>query len=45
MVKSPHFRGYNRAGYERTRGQQDWREQLDINTEGGGVEIGPDTPD
>ncbi len=44
MVKSPHFRGYNRAGYERTRGQQDWREQLDINTEGEPVEIGPDTP-
>lgn len=44
MVKSPHFRGYNRAGYERTRGQQDWREQLDINTEGEAVEIGPDTP-
>ncbi|APG93490.1 isopenicillin N synthase family dioxygenase [Sinorhizobium americanum] len=44
MVKSPHFRGYNRAGYERTRGKQDWREQLDINTEGTPVEIGPDTP-
>lgn len=44
MVKSPHFRGYNRAGQERTRGEQDWREQLDINTEGTAVEIGPDTP-
>ncbi len=44
MVKSPHFRGYNRAGQERTRGEQDWREQLDINTEGTPVEIGPDTP-
>jgi isopenicillin N synthase-like dioxygenase len=44
MVKSPHFRGYNRAGQERTRGEQDWREQLDINTEGAAVEIGPDTP-
>lgn len=44
MVKSPHFRGYNRAGYERTRGQQDWREQLDINTEGKAISIGPDTP-
>lgn len=44
MVKSPHFRGYNRAGYERTRGEQDWREQLDINTEGQSVEAGPDTP-
>ena len=44
MVKSPHFRGYNRAGYERTRGQQDWREQLDVNTEGEPVALGPDTP-
>ncbi|PWE54577.1 2-oxobutyrate oxidase [Metarhizobium album] len=44
MVKSPHFRGYNRAGYERTRGEQDWREQLDINTEGASVEAGPETP-
>lgn len=44
MIRSPHFRGYNRAGYERTRGQQDWREQIDFNTEGTPVEIGPDTP-
>ncbi|WP_331376089.1 isopenicillin N synthase family dioxygenase [Sinorhizobium chiapasense] len=44
MVKSPHFRGYNRAGSERTRGEQDWREQLDINTEGVPVASGPDTP-
>lgn len=33
MVKSPHFRGYNRAGFELTRGQPDWREQLDIGAE------------
>jgi isopenicillin N synthase-like dioxygenase len=44
MIKSPHFRGYNRAGQERTRGEQDWREQLDINTEGTAAEIGPGTP-
>nr|WP_196108175.1 MULTISPECIES: isopenicillin N synthase family oxygenase [unclassified Ochrobactrum] len=44
MVKSPHFRGYNRAGFERTRGQQDWREQLDINTESEPAVIGPDSP-
>ena len=44
MIRSPHFRGYNRAGSERTRGQQDWREQIDFNTEGKPVEIGPDTP-
>ena len=45
MVKSPHFRGYNRAGLEHTRGKQDWREQIDINTEADAVEIGPETPD
>lgn len=30
MVHSPHFRGYNRVASERTRGQPDWREQIDI---------------
>lgn len=44
MVRSPHFRGYNRAGAERTRGAQDWREQLDINTEGQPVEAPADAP-
>lgn len=44
MVKSPHFRGYNRAGREYTRGRQDWREQVDINTEGPAESIGPETP-
>lgn len=34
MLRSPHFRGYNRAGLEHTRGLQDWREQIDFNTEG-----------
>lgn len=43
MVKS-HFRGYNRAGLERTRGEQDWRERLDINTESEPAEIGPNSP-
>ncbi len=33
MVNSPHFRGYNRVGWERTQGQADWREQLDIGAE------------
>lgn len=33
MVNSPHFRGYNRAGYEHTRGKPDWREQLDVGPE------------
>jgi isopenicillin N synthase-like dioxygenase len=30
MVNSPHFRGYNRVASELTRGQPDWREQIDI---------------
>jgi len=30
MVRSPHFRGYTRLGGELTRGQVDWREQIDI---------------
>ena len=33
MVNSPHFRGYNRAGSEYTRGKPDWREQLDVGSE------------
>lgn len=30
MVRSPHFRGYTRLGGELTRGEVDWREQIDI---------------
>lgn len=33
MINSPHFRGYNRAGNERTNGKADWREQFDIGAE------------
>ncbi|PDW00383.1 2-oxoglutarate and iron-dependent oxygenase domain-containing protein [Candidatus Chloroploca asiatica] len=33
MANSPHFRGYNRKGQEYTRGQQDWREQVDFGPE------------
>jgi len=33
MINSPHFRGYNRAGLEYTRGKPDWREQVDIGRE------------
>jgi isopenicillin N synthase-like dioxygenase len=33
MVNSPHFRGCTRVGWERTRGQADWREQIDIGAE------------
>ncbi|MGV3345839.1 isopenicillin N synthase family dioxygenase [Enterobacteriaceae bacterium LUAb1] len=33
MINSPHFRGYNQAGNERTNGRADWREQFDIGAE------------
>jgi isopenicillin N synthase-like dioxygenase len=33
MINSPHFRGYNRVGFEHTRGKPDWREQIDIGAE------------
>lgn len=33
MIHSKHFRGYNRAASERTRGQPDWREQFDLGAE------------
>ncbi|NPE56905.1 isopenicillin N synthase family oxygenase [Dickeya dadantii] len=33
MIRSPHFRGYNLAGAERTRSEPDWREQFDIGAE------------
>jgi isopenicillin N synthase-like dioxygenase len=33
MVNSPHFRGYTRPGWERTKGKPDWREQLDVGLE------------
>jgi len=32
-VRSPHFRGYTRIGGERTQGEVDWREQIDIGPE------------
>ncbi|MGR9200396.1 isopenicillin N synthase family dioxygenase [Rhizobium leguminosarum] len=44
MRKSPHFRGYNRAGFEYTRGRQDWREQVDFGPERQRLEIGPGDP-
>jgi isopenicillin N synthase-like dioxygenase len=33
MIRSPHFRGYTRAGGELTRGRADWREQVDFAAE------------
>ena len=44
MVKSPHFRGYNRAGFEHTRGKPDWREQVDIGAEKRARPFDPSAP-
>lgn len=44
MVRSPHFRGYNRAASELTRGQPDWREQFDIGAERTPLPQIPGTP-
>ena len=30
IARSPHFRGYTVLGDERTKGESDWREQLDV---------------
>ena len=37
-VNSPHFRGYTRIGGERTQGEVDWREQIDIGPERAAVD-------
>ena len=44
MVGSPHFRGYTRLGGELTRGEVDWREQIDIGPEREPIG-GPGKPD
>ena len=44
MVNSPHFRGYNRAGLEHTRGRPDWREQLDVGAERPALPADPAAP-
>ncbi len=41
MLRSPHFRGYTRAGGELTQGQVDWREQIDVAAERAASEDGP----
>jgi isopenicillin N synthase-like dioxygenase len=45
MVNSPHFRGYTRVGLEVTRGQADWREQIDFSSERPVLPRSPGTPD
>jgi isopenicillin N synthase-like dioxygenase len=44
MVNSPHFRGYTRAGFEYTRGERDWREQVDIGAERPALPRDPNAP-
>jgi len=44
MVNSAHFRGYNRVAFERTRGQPDWREQIDIGAERPALERAAGSP-
>ncbi len=44
MVRSPHFRGYTRLGGELTRGEVDWREQIDVGPERPPI-AGPGRPD
>jgi isopenicillin N synthase-like dioxygenase len=44
MVNSPHFRGYNRVASELTRGQPDWREQIDIGAERPALPRNADSP-
>jgi isopenicillin N synthase-like dioxygenase len=44
MVNSPHFRGYNRAGFEHTRGKPNWREQVDIGSERAALPVDPSAP-
>ncbi|MBN9224847.1 2-oxoglutarate and iron-dependent oxygenase domain-containing protein [Microbacterium sp.] len=43
-VHSPQFRGYTRVGGERTQGEIDWREQIDIGPERPTIDD-PDAPD
>jgi len=44
MVNSPHFRGYTRPGFEFTRGERDWREQIDIGSERPALPRDPGSP-
>ncbi|WP_277593747.1 isopenicillin N synthase family dioxygenase [Pseudomonas chlororaphis] len=44
MINSPHFRGYNRAASELTRGQPDLREQFDLGAERPALQLDQDSP-
>lgn len=43
-MNSPQFHGYTRIGGERTQGEVDWREQIDIGPERG-IVTDADAPD
>jgi len=44
MINSPHFRGYNRAASEITRGKPDLREQFDLGAERAVLPADPNSP-
>jgi isopenicillin N synthase-like dioxygenase len=44
IAKSPHFRGYTVLGDEITKGQRDWREQLDAGAEEAATALRPGDP-
>jgi isopenicillin N synthase-like dioxygenase len=44
IANSPHFRGYTVLGGERTKGESDWREQLDVGPEEPASVVGPGDP-
>ncbi|MGI9315878.1 MAG: isopenicillin N synthase family dioxygenase [bacterium] len=44
IVNSPHFRGYTVLGDERTQGERDWRDQIDIGPEEPALVLGQDDP-
>jgi isopenicillin N synthase-like dioxygenase len=44
MINSPHFRGYTRVARERTRGREDWREQIDVGDERPALTLTADAP-
>jgi isopenicillin N synthase-like dioxygenase len=44
IANSPHFRGYTVLGGERTKGVDDWREQLDVGPEEPAEAVSPNDP-
>lgn len=44
MANSPHFRGYTPPGQEYTKGQPDWREEIDIGLELPALALRPGDP-